>query len=152
MSALVIIGVLKPFSSRKSRMRKKIIQELSEGYNRDNLLLPAIEIRDKFYFQSVLFINRIFLKKFYTLFMESIRELEREKEIVSVSNKDLESTINREEGEQYPSYPSRARKKLEDYGFKKDDPGVYLGLNASNVTVLIESRKERNTYQPNRQK
>ena len=79
MSALVIIGVLKPFSSRKSRMRKKIIQELSEGYNRDNLLLPAIEIRDKFYFQSVLFINRIFLKKFYTLFMESIRELERKK-------------------------------------------------------------------------
>ena len=86
-SILVIIGVLKPISSRKSRMKKKIMQELNKENNKGKSLSPEIKIRENLLYQSVLPINRIFLKKFYTCFMELISELEREKEIVRVSNK-----------------------------------------------------------------
>ena len=124
-------------------MKKKIIEKLNEGYNREALLLPEIKIRDDLLFNPILLMTR---KNFYTLFMESIKELEREKEIVRISNMELELIVNRAEKEaEYPSYPSRFRKTPENYSLKKDNPRIYLGLNAPNVKDHIADLKWQNT-------
>ena len=149
-SLLILIGIVKPILDRKSRMKKKIKDKLSEGYNRGEFLLPEIKIRDDLLFLLDLPLCRFFLKKSYILFLDSIRELEKEEEIVCVSNMELESTINRAEGEEYPSYPSRATKTPEDYDLKKDDPKIYLGLSTQNVKALIAHLKQKNTSQMER--
>ena len=145
---LILLGIVKPFLHRKSRMKKKIKDKLSEGYNRGEFLLPEIQIRDDLLSLRALPLFRFFfLKNSYILFMDSIRELEKEEEIERVSNLELEYTINREVEEKYPSYPSRAKKKPEDYGLKKDDPQFYLGLSTQNVKALIANLKQKNTIQ-----
>ena len=52
--------------------------------------------------------------------------------IVRVSNSWLEFDMDRRK-KKYPSYSSKAKKTPADYGLKKDDPTIYLGLSSPEV-------------------
>ena len=137
---LIVLRILRPILDSKSRMKKKIIQKLTEGYKRGKLLFPEIGLRDNLLFRPASLTYHISLKRFYTLFIESIRELQTEGEIVRVSNSELELIIDERE-EKYPSYPSKAKKMPVDYGLKEDDPKIYLGLGSPDVKNHIAHLK-----------
>ena len=135
---LIVLGILRPILDSKSRMKKKIMRKLTERDNRKELLFPEIRLRDNLLFRSTSPIYRhIFLRRFYTLFIESIRELEIEDKIVRVSNSWLDFDIG-ERKKKYPSYSSMAKKKPEDYDLRKDDPTIYLGLSSPEVKEHVE--------------
>ena len=140
-TTLMVLGILRPISNSKSRIKKKIIQKLTEEYNRNEILFPEIRLRDNLLFRSTSLISCIFLRNFYTSFIESIRELETEDMIVRVSNSELELDIDKK-GEKYPSYSSKAKKTPANYGLKKDDPTVYLGLSSPKVKNHIATLKQ----------
>ena len=84
-TTLIVFGILKPISNSKSRMKKKITRKLTEENNRSEILFPEIRLRDNLLFRLRSLISRIFLRNFYTSFIDSIRELETEGAIVRVS-------------------------------------------------------------------
>ena len=139
---LIVLGILKPISSPKTRMKKKILRKLTEEANKGGLLLPEIMFRDNLLSQRILLKNSIFLEKFYTLFIESMRELESEESIVRVPNsslafffKDIESN--------YPPHSSGTKKTPADYGLKEDNPRIYLGLNSKETQDHLRELKSR---------
>ena len=105
---LIVSGKLQP-SNPKIRMKKKIIRKLTDKANKDIFLIPEIRLRDGLVFQRFLFRKRYFLRKFYTTFIESIRELETEQKIICVKNSEF-GISNKETEEEYPSYSSKAKK------------------------------------------
>ena len=139
-TSLLVFGILRPISSPKSRMKKKILRRLNESDNRGIILFPEIRLRDNILFRPRSPISRIFLKSFYTVFMESIRELETENMIVRVSNSTLELDRNDRE-KKMPSYTSKAKKTPANYGLKKDDPTIYLGISSPEVKNHIAHLK-----------
>ena len=139
-TTLMVFGILRPISNSKSRMKKKIIRRVTDGYNSGEILFPEIRLRDNLLFRPTSLISRIFLSNFYTSFIDSIRELETEDMIVRVSNSELELDIDKRE-KKYPSYPSKAKKTPVNYGLKKDDPTIYLGLNSPKVADHISAFK-----------
>ena len=76
-TTLLVLGILSPISSSKSRMKKRIIRRLTEGHNRGEILFSKIRLRDNLLLRSTSFIFRVFLKNFYTSFADSIWELEK---------------------------------------------------------------------------
>lgn len=142
-SILVALGILKRYSTSKTRMKKKITQRLAEEANMGNLLFPEIRLRDRLLRSS--WIYRNFSKNFYTLFFASIRELTTQKEIIRVDTWDI--TYNTDERKKcFPDYSSKAKKKPANYGLKEADPHFYLGLNSQEPQDYLEdlkSEKER---------
>ena len=139
-TTLLVFGILRPISNSKSRMKKKIVQRLTERHNRSELLFSEIRLRDNLLFRPTSLISRIFLKNFYTSFIESIRELETEDVIVRVSAFGLVLDIDERE-KIYPSCTSKAKKTPANYGLKKDEPTIYLGLSSSEVKNHIARLK-----------
>ena len=139
---LIVLGILKPFSNAKTRMKKKIRQELTKEANKGELLFPEIRLRDNLLSQRVFFKKGVFLQNFYTTFIESIRELATEEEIVCVRNWDLEFFIAEVE-KNYPPYNSKVKKTPANYGLKMDDPSVYLALNSQEGRDYLEKLKRR---------
>jgi hypothetical protein len=135
---LIVLGILKPYSDPKARIKQKIIQKLIEEANKGEFLFPEIKLRDNLFFTSLKY--RIFSKKFYTLFIESIRELTTEKEIIRVDNYGLEF-FSEDRQKNYPLYFSKAKKTPADYDLKEDEPNRYLGLNSQEVQELVKSLK-----------
>ena len=139
-TTLIVFGILKPISNSKSRMKKKITRKLTEENNRSEILFPEIRLRDNLLFRLRSLISRIFLRNFYTSFIDSIRELETEGVIVRVSASWLVLDID-ERKKKYPSYSSKAKKTPANYGLKKDDPTIYLGLSSPEVKNHIARLK-----------
>ena len=136
-TTLLVLGILRPIANTKSRMKKKIIRKLTEEDNKEELLFPEIRLRDNLLFRHTSLISRsILLENFYTIFIEAIRELETEDMIVRVSNSWLEFDMDRRK-KKYPSYSSKAKKTPADYGLKKDDPTIYLGLSSPEVKKRV---------------
>ena len=136
---MIVLGILKPYN-RTARMKKKIIRKLTEEVNKGILLFPEIRLRDNLLFKRLLFKSGIFSKKFYDLFIESIRELETENEIICVSNSEFGITAKETE-ENYPSYSSKAKKTPADYGLKKENSRLYVGLKSQETQDFIEGEK-----------
>ena len=80
------------------------------------------------------------MRNFYTVFIESIRELATENEIICVSNSKFGITAKETE-EENPSYSSMTKKTPADYGLKKDNPRLYIGLNSKETQDFIEGKK-----------
>ena len=140
-TTLLVLGILRPIANSKSRMKKKIIRKLTEEYNRGEILFSEIKLRDNLLFRPTSLISRIFLGNFYTLFIDSIRELEREDMIVRITNSELELDTDKKE-KIYPSCTSKAKKKPANYCLKKDEPTIYLGLSSPEVKEHIETLKQ----------
>ena len=140
---LIVLGILKPYSNAKTRMKKKIIQKLNQEANRGEIFVPELMLRDYLLFRRILVKSDFFLSKFYTVFIESIRELETEKEISRVSNWDLVN-VNESIEENCPPYSSKAKKTPARYDLKEDDPDQYLGLNSIDVQNHLENVKRNN--------
>ena len=136
-TTLLVFGILKPISDPKSRMKKKIMRKLEIADNKSEILSPEIGLRDNLLQHPI---YRIFLRNFYTLFIESVRELETEEKIVRVSNSGLEIDQDKRK-EKFPTYLSKAKKTPADYGLKKDDPTIYIGLNSPEVKNHIAHLK-----------
>lgn len=139
---LIVLGILKPYSDPKTRMKKKIMQKLTEEANKGEPLFPEIRLRDNLLFQPTLPKYRIFLKNFYVLFIESIRDLTTEDKIIRVSSHDL-AFFHKDIEENYPYYSSKAKKTPANYGLKEDEPSRYLGLNSREVQNLVKSLQDR---------
>lgn len=142
---LVVLGILKPISTPKTRMKKRIIRKLTEKANKGVLLFSEIRLRDDLMFQNILYKNGILSKKFYNLFIESIRELETEKEITRESNWNLEF-FTKDQDSNFPAYSSKAKKIPTDYGFREDEPRLYLGLNSGEVQDYLGRLRQKNAY------
>ena len=140
---LIVLGILKPCSDSKARMKKKIIQKLTEKANKGELLFPEIRLRDDLLFQPTSLKHRISPKNFYILFIESIRDLTTEDKITRVSRYSL-AFFHKDIEENYPSYSSKAKKTPANYRLKEDEPNLYLGLNSQEVQNLVKSLEERN--------
>ena len=139
---LIVLGILKPYSDPKIRMKKKIMQKLTEEANKGEPLFPEIRLRDNLLFQPTSLKYRIFLKNFYVLFIESIRDLTTEDKIIRVSSYDL-AFFHKDIKENYPSYSSKAKKTPANYDLKEDEPSRYLGLNSQEVQNLVRSLQAR---------
>ena len=61
---LIVLGILRPYSDPKARMKKKIIQKLTEEANKGKLLLPEIRLRDNLLFAPISLKYRISPKNF----------------------------------------------------------------------------------------
>ena len=137
---LIVLGILRPYPNSKNRMKKKILQKLTDEANKDNFLFPELRLRDHLLLRRMLVKRDFFVRNFYTVFIESIRELETENEIICVSNSEFGITAKETEAE-YPSYSSSAKKTPADYGLKKDNPRLYIGLNSKETQDFIEGEK-----------
>ena len=139
---LIVFRVLKPRSDPKTQMQKKIIQMLTKEANKGEPLFPEIKLRDNLLFQPTSLKHRIFKKKFYELFIESIRDLETEGEIIRMYNRNLEF-VRGDEEEEWPAYSSEAKKTPANYGLKEDDPHRYLALNSQEAQDKIRRLEEQ---------
>ena len=137
---LIVLGILRPYPNAKTRMKKKILQKLTDEANKDHLLFPELRLRDYLLFRRILVKRGFFLENFYTVFIESIRELETKNEIICISNSEFGITAKDTE-EEYPSYSSKAKKTPVDYHLKKDNPRFYVGLNSQETQDFIEGEK-----------
>ena len=138
---LIVLGILKPCPNAKTRMKKKILQKLAGETNKGNLLFPELRLRDNLLFRRILVKRGLFLRNFYTIFMESIRELETENAIIRLNNSEFGIAFKEIE-EENPSYASKAKKKPVDYGLKEDNPRLYVGLNSKETQDFIEDKRE----------
>lgn len=50
----IVLGILKPYSNAKTRMKKKIIQKLTEEANKGDIFVPELMLRDNLLFRRVL--------------------------------------------------------------------------------------------------
>ena len=139
---LIVLGILKPYSDPKTRMKKKIMQKLTEEANNGKLLFPEIRLRDNLLFLPTSLKHRISPKNFYILFIESIRDLTTEAKIIRASSHNL-AFFYKDIQENYPYYSSKAKKTPINYGLKEDEPSRYLGLNSQEVQNLVRSLRER---------
>ena len=136
-TTLLVLGILRPISSSKSRMKERIIRRLIKRHNRGEFLLSEIRLRDNLLLRPTSFIFCVFLKNFYTSFADAIWELETEDMIMRVINSELDKGE-----EKYPLYSSKAKKTPVNYGLKKDNPTIYLGLNSPEVKEHIAVSKK----------
>ena len=137
---LIVLGILRPYPNAKTRMKKKILQKLTDETNKDNFLFPELRLRDHLLFRRILVKRYFFVRNFYTVFIESIRELETENEIICVSNSEF-GISSKETEKENPSYSSKAKKTPADYGLKKDNPRLYVGLNSKETQDFIEGER-----------
>ena len=139
----IVLGILKSYSDPRTRMKKKIIRKLTDEANKNNLLFSEIRLRDNLLFRPTALKHRIFQKKFYELFIESIRDLETEGEIIRMDNWNL-AFFQKDREEKWPAYSSKRKKTPAHYGLKKDNPNLYLALKSQESQDLVRSLKDHN--------
>ena len=131
---LIRLGIIKPRSSPKERMKERIENELNGLLNADknNTFIPVGKLGDILIQRT----NPIFRKRFCEIFLESIRELD-ENEIIITDRSKIPISI--EIGKQI-KFPSKYHSKYFTYGsLRRISPGQYIGLNNVECRKYIES-------------
>ena len=143
---LIALGVVKRISTAKERMKKKILKKLNELANKDRILVPETYLRDMIYWDH-LARKPLFTGRFFSLFIESMRELADSEEIIRVKRGELfcpyPHPAYEDDIDPFPPYKSRLPKTPSDYFLKKCDTDMYIGLNTTDCEEYVKSCKAR---------
>ena len=122
---LVALGLIKPLSTAKERMKKKILKNLNKLTNKECILLPEIRLRDEVYWDH-LGHKPLLKKRFFSLFIESISELSDSRKIICEDRKELFYPYPlpfppyKKEKDPFPPYDSRINITPSDYFLGED--------------------------------
>lgn len=143
---LIAFGIIRRISTAKERMKKKIGKKLSKLANKDRILVPEIYLRDMIYWDH-LARKPLFIRRFFNLFIESMRELADSEEIIRVKRGELFCSYPhpayKDDIDPFPPYESRIPKMPSDYFLKKCDPDMYIGLKTVDCEEYIQRYKTR---------
>ena len=134
----------------KERMKEKILKKANELTNQGHHLFAEIKVRDAIY-SGQLWHAPLLKKRFFTLFIESIRELYNSGVINRVDGHELFCPYKLYEKEKrvnpFPPYNSRISMTPANYPpLAKDNPNMYIGLKTNECDIVIENFKKDGQY------
>lgn len=134
----------------KERIKKKIIKKVNKFTNQGDYLFPEIKVRDSIYSDHFWYAP-LLKKRFFTFFIESIRELSNSGIINRVGGSDLFCPYKLYEKEErdnpFPPYDSCMSVTPVNYPFlAEDNPDMYIGLKTDECDKVIESYKKDGQY------
>ena len=144
------VYVFRQILTVKEHMKKKILKKVNELTNQGHDLFAEIKVRDAIYLGH-LWHAPLLKKRFFTLFIESIRELYNSEVINRVDGRELFSPYKLYEKEKrvnpFPPYNSCISITPANYPpLAKDNPNMYIGLKANECDTVIESFKKDGQY------
>ena len=144
-----ILSALGVFLTAKGRMKKKILNKLGKLANKDRILFPETRLRDLIYWDHLIK-KPLSKKRFFNLFIESIRELISSEEIIGIKRGELFCSyphpMYKNNIDPFPPCKSRISKTPSDYFLKEDDPDMYIGLKTTECEEYIKIYKARAYY------
>ena len=134
----------------KERMKKKIIQKLNKFTNQGDHLFSEIKVRDSIY-SDHFWHTPLLKKRFFTFFIESIRELSNSGVINRVDGGSLFSPYKLYEKEErinpFPPYNLPMAVTPVNYpSLAEDNPNMYIGLKTNECDKVIEFYKKDGQY------
>ena len=146
---LIALGVFRRISIAKERMKKKILKKLNKLANKECFLLPETYLMDLIYWDH-LAQKPLLIERFFSMFIESIRELTDSESIIRISRGELfcpyPHPMFKGDVDPFPPYESRTPKTPSDYSLKECDPDMYVGLNTTECEEYMKLYKARAAY------
>ena len=143
---LIALGL---FLTSKQRMKKKINKKLTKSANKGEFLLPENKLMDMLY-RDHFAQKPVLVKRFFNLFIESMRELIESESIIRINKAELfcpyPHPMFKGDIDPFPPHESRIPKTPSDYSLQECDPDTYIGLNTTECEKYMKPYKDGAAY------